>query len=81
MYAIGICEEGDRLDLIAVIRGSRVEGGGGRVSGSPPLKNHKAIGFLSITGPDPLKYHKATKPNSMLGHHRPASETPMMVHF
>ena len=29
--------------------------------GSHPLKNHKAIGFLSNTCPDPLKNHKATK--------------------
>ena len=29
----------------------------------PPLKTHKAIAFLSNTGPDPLKNHKATKPN------------------
>ena len=34
---------------------------GGRGSG-PPLENHKAIGFLSNTGPDPIKNHKATKP-------------------
>ena len=27
-----------------------------------PLKNHKNVGFLSITGLDPLKNHKATKP-------------------
>ena len=89
MFAIGICELGDRLDLIAVMCGSR-GGGGGQGVRTPPLKNHKAIGFLSNTGPDPLKNHKATKPNSMLGHHRPASETPfkwrftgalMMVHF
>ena len=42
------------------------EGGGGRETATPtpPLKNHKNIGFLSNTGPDPLKNHKAacTKP-------------------
>ena len=39
------------------------EGGGGRGGGSrTPLKNHKNIGFISISGPDPLKNHKATKP-------------------
>ena len=27
---------------------------------TPPLKNHKNIGFLSNTGPDPLNNHKAT---------------------
>ena len=50
--------------------GSR--GGGG----DPPLKNHQNIGFLSNTGQDPLKHHKATKPDSMLGRHCHASETP-----
>ena len=34
----------------------------------PPLKNHKNIEFLSNTGPEPLL---------MLGHHWPASETPL----
>ena len=29
---------------------------------TPPLKNHKNIGFLCNTVPDPLKNHKATKP-------------------
>ena len=28
----------------------------------PPLKSHKAKGFLSNTGPDPLQNHKVTKP-------------------
>ena len=28
----------------------------------PTPENHKAIGFLSNTGPEPLKIHKATKP-------------------
>ena len=38
-------------------------GGGGRGSGPPlPLLNHKALRFLSDTGPDPLKNHKATRP-------------------
>ena len=41
----------------------------------PPPKNHKNIGFPSKTGPDPLKNHNATKKHSMLGHHRPVSET------
>ena len=40
---------------------------GGVAGGSDPLpppkkKNHKAIGFLSSTGPDPLKNYKAIKP-------------------
>ena len=34
------------------------------------------LGFLINTSPDPLKNHKATKPASMLGQHRHASETP-----
>ena len=48
--------------------GSRGGGQGVRT----PLENYKDIGFLRNTGPDPL--NKITK--SMLGHHRPASETP-----
>ena len=33
-----------------------------RESGSPSLENHKAVGFLSNTGPDPQENHIATKP-------------------
>ena len=40
-------------------------GGGGR---EYPLKNHKNIGFLSITGPDTLINHILGQ-YSMLGHH------------
>ena len=49
------------------------------VKGGPdptPLKNHKAIGFLSNTGTDTLKNYKATKPvlnvgpSSALPHHQ-----------
>ena len=32
-----------------------------------PLKNHKAIGFLSNAAPDHLKNHKATKPAFNVG--------------
>ena len=32
-----------------------------------PLENHKAIGFLSNTGPDPLKKYKATEPAFNIG--------------
>ena len=46
-----------------------------------PLKNHKNIGFLSNTGPDPLKITKLLSQHSMLGHHRPASETPFKWRF
>ena len=41
-----------------VMHGSR----GGTFGPDPSLKNHKNIGFLSITIPDLLKNHKATKP-------------------
>ena len=44
--------------------------------GPDPLENYKNIGFLSNTGPDPLKFTKLPIQNSMLGHHRSASETP-----
>ena len=40
---------------------------GGGMGSRPPLKNHKAIGFLSNTSPDPLKNHKATKPAANVG--------------
>ena len=36
--------------------------GGGQGFRTTTLKNHKAIGFLSNTGPDPMKNHKTTKP-------------------
>ena len=55
---------------------------GNRGSGPPPPpppprpKNHKNIGFLSNTGLDPLKITKLPSQNSMLGHHRHASEKP-----
>ena len=44
-------------------------GGGGRQRfiDSPPLKNHKNIGFLSNKGPDSLKNYKATKPALNVG--------------
>ena len=29
---------------------------------TPPLKNHRSIGFLSNIGPDSMKNHIATKP-------------------
>ena len=44
----------------------------------PPLENHQAIGFLTITGPDPMENWKSTKlpsQHSMLGHHLPVSKT------
>ena len=47
-----------------------MHGSRGGIGGSDPifpLENHKAIGFLSNTGPDPLENHKATKPSFNLG--------------
>ena len=52
------------------MHGSRRETG---VPTSSNLKNHKIIGFLSNNGPDPLQQSQ----NSMFGHHRHASETPL----
>ena len=50
---------------------------GDRGSGPPPPpETYKNIGFLSNIGPDPLKITKLPSQHSMLGHHRPASETP-----
>ena len=45
------------------------------------LKNRKNIGFLSNTGPDPLQITKLPSQHSMLGHHRPAIETPFKRRF
>ena len=46
-----------------------------------PLKTHKNIGFLCNTGLDPLKITKLPSQYSMLGHHRPASQTPFQWRF
>ena len=55
---------------------------GDRGSGPPPPpENYKNIEFLSTTGPDPLKITKLPIQHSMLGHHRPASETPFKWRF
>ena len=46
------------------------DGGEGVRTPPPPplsLKNHKAIEFLSSTGPDPLKNHKPIKPALNVG--------------
>ena len=51
------------------------EGGGG----PDPPKNHKIIGFLSNIGSDPLNITKLPSLHSMLGHHRPASETSAII--
>ena len=49
--------------------------------GPDPLENYSNIGFLSNTGTDPLKITKLPIQHSMLGHHRPASETPFKWHL
>ena len=54
-------------------------GGGGRAFG--PWNITKNIGFLSNIGPDPLKIIKLPSQHSMLGHHRPACETPFKWRF
>ena len=50
-----------------------------------PLENHKAVGFLSNTDPDDPDLGKSKKLPSkhsiLLGHHRPASETPFEWRF
>ena len=64
---------------ILIMRVSRGGGGGGWGARTP--KNHKSIGFPSGTGPDPPKIAKLPNQHSMLGHHRPASETPFKWRF
>ena len=56
--------------LLALILGchGRIQRGD-RVSGPPPLTNHKKLGFLSNTGPDLLKNHKLPSQHSVLGHY------------
>ena len=64
--------------------GSRGGGGGRQVIGTPlPLVNHKAIGFLSNTGPDPLENQKATKPAFNVGPSslRRSDDGPLLVVF
>ena len=47
-------------------------------AGTGPDKSQN-IGVSSNTGPDPLKLAKLPSQHSMLGHHRHASETPLMA--
>ena len=59
-------------------------GGGGDRGSGPPGKLQKyrvSLNFLSNTGPDPLKITKLPIQHSILGHHRPASETPFKWRF
>ena len=58
------------------MRGLRGKTGGP----DPPLENHKAIGFLINTGVDPME-NQLPWQHSMLGHHRPTSETPLKWRF
>ena len=51
---------------------ARIQRGMGQGSG-PPLKNQKAIGFLSNTGPDPLKNHEVPGQHSLFDPKRSAS--------
>ena len=46
-----------------------------------PLKKKQNIGFHCNTGSDPLKITRLPSQNSMLGHHRHASETPLKWRF
>ena len=58
---------------------ARIQRGGGR-SPDPP-ENPKAIGYHSNAGLDSLMITKLPSQHSMLGHHRPASETPFKWRF
>ena len=57
-----------------------LDGGGGKevrtpISPAPWKIKHKVIGFLCNTGRDPQKITKLPSQHSILGYHRPASET------
>ena len=54
----------------------RIQRGDTRGSGPPLLKNHKIKVFLAKLVRIPCKTTKLTSQNSVLGHHRPASNTP-----
>ena len=54
--------------------------GGGTGDPDSPEKSQN-IGFLSNIGPDPRKTKQLTSQHSVLGHHRPASETPLKWSF
>ena len=72
LFACSNCE--NPLVVIHV----RIQRGGQRVR-TLPWKTTKTIGLLNNTGPDPLKITKLPIQHSMLGYHRPASETPLMA--
>ena len=46
-----------------------------------PLESHKAIGFLSNTGPDPLKSHKTAKPAFNVGPLSPRQRNAISMAF
>ena len=54
---------------------------GGQGVRTPPLENHKNIGFFSNTGPDPLKFVTLPSQLSILGHNRHGSKTPFKWRF
>ena len=63
------------------MRGTR---GGTRGSGPlhpPSLENHKAIGFLSNTGPDPLENHNANKPVFNVGQSSDRQQNAILMAF
>ena len=66
--------------FVYILQHGRIQrgGGGGGRGSRTPLKNHQNIGIPSNTGPDPLKNHNnhimLPSQQSMLGHHRHASE-------
>ena len=66
-------------DPLYILRGHSMCGSrGGRGQGvrTPPLKNHKNIGFSSSIDPDLLKFTKLPSQHSMVGHYRHTSEMP-----
>ena len=68
LFACSNCERSFSGDTCADPEGGQGAG--------PPGKLQKNIGLLNNTGPDPLKITKLPIQHSMLGLHRPASETP-----
>ena len=65
-YQIRENSEGSGTCAYAAPTHKPIQRGGGHVVRTP-LKTHKAIGFLSNTGPIPLENHKATKPAFNVG--------------
>ena len=63
------------LEFYPILHG-RIQRGGQGVRTPHPLKIHKNIEFLSNTGRITWKITNLPNRHSMLGHHRPASETP-----